>query len=146
MLDQDIHLLITGVPDPNRLVVSGRHNFDKKTWTRSIDGEQGDKPILSDVLLAYRQAEAVRPLEPSRVPGDLASAREALGEGFVRTFIERLAALGIDTVRLPGLSTAYSLQIGPRDVIRCRGRGLSCHWARARRCHPSGHRARVPPA
>ena len=117
VLDQDIHLRITGVPDPNRLVVSGRHNFDKETWTRSIDGEQGDKPILSDVLLAYRQAEAVHPLEPSRVPEDLASAREALGEGFVRTFIERLTSLGIDTVRLPGLSTAYSLQIGPRDVI-----------------------------
>ena len=117
VLDQDIHLLITGEPDPNRLVVSGRHNFDKETWTRSIDGEQGDKPILSDVLLAYRQAEAVYSLEPSRVPEDLASAREALGEGFVRPFIERLAALGIDTVRLPGLSTAYSLQIGSRDVI-----------------------------
>ena len=117
VLDQDIHLLITGVPDPNRLVVSGRHNFDKETWTRSIDGEQGDKPILSDVLLAYRQAEAVHPLEPSRVPEDLASAREALGERFVRTFIERLTSLGIDTVRLPGLSTAYSLQIGLRDVI-----------------------------
>lgn len=117
VLDQDIHLLITGKPDPNRLVVSGRHNFDRETRSRSVSGAQGDKPILTNVLLAYRQAETVRALEPSSVPRDLAEAREALGEQFARTFIERLAALNIDTVRLPGLSTAYSLHIGPRDVI-----------------------------
>ncbi len=117
VLNQDIYLLITGEPDPNRLVVSGRHNVDSQTWVRSIEGEQGDKPILSDVVLAYRQAETVRSLRPSNVPADLAGAREALGEGFARAFIERLAALGIDTVRLPDLSTAYSLRIGPRDVI-----------------------------
>lgn len=117
VLDQDIHLLITGEPDPNRLVVSGRHNFDRETWARSIDGGQGDKAILSDVLLAYRQAEAVRPAGPSLVPGGLPQAREALGVGFVPKFIDRLAALEIDTVRLPGLSTAYSLHVGPRDVV-----------------------------
>ena len=117
VLNQDIHLLITGEPDPNRLVVSGRHNFDRETWSRSIEGEQGDKPILSDVLLAYRQAEAVKPLVPSLVPADLAGARAALGADFARTFIDRLATVEIDTVRLPGLSTAYSLHIGKRDVI-----------------------------
>ncbi|MCT1997060.1 XRE family transcriptional regulator [Brachybacterium muris] len=117
VLDQDIHLLITGEPDPNRLVVSGRHNFDRETWARSIDGEQGDKAILSDVLLAYRQSETVRPLEPSRIPRDLPQAREALGPGFVPEFIDRLAALEIDTVRLSGLSTAYSLHVGARAVM-----------------------------
>lgn len=117
VLDQDIHLLITGAPDPNRLVVSGRHNFDRETRARSVDGEHGDRPILSDVLLAYRQAESVDPLTPSRVPENLPEARAALGEEFVRTFIERLAGLHIDTVRLSGLSTAYSLHVGSRDVI-----------------------------
>lgn len=117
VLDQDIHLLITGVPDPNRLVVSGRHNFDRETRARSIDGEQGDKPILSDVLLAYRQAEAVEALPPSRVPRSLADARTDLGQDFVRDFIERLASLDIDTVRLNGISTAYSLHVGSRDVV-----------------------------
>lgn len=117
VLDQDIHLLITGEPDPNRLVVSGRHNFDRDTWTRSIDGAQGDKAILSDVLLAYRQSETVRPLEPSRIPRDLPQARKALGPGFVRDFIDRLAAQKIDTVRLSGLSTAYSLHVGARAVM-----------------------------
>ncbi len=117
VLGQDIHLLITGEPDPNRLVLSARHKVDPQSWARSIDDEQGDRAILSDVLLAYRQAETVRPLKPSRIPEDMAGARAALGEGFVRTFVDRLAALQIDTVRIAGLSTAYSLHVGPRSVI-----------------------------
>ena len=39
VLDHDIHFLITGEPDPNRLVVSGRHNFDRETRSRSVNGE-----------------------------------------------------------------------------------------------------------
>ncbi|WP_297746444.1 ImmA/IrrE family metallo-endopeptidase [uncultured Tessaracoccus sp.] len=117
ILDQDIHLLITGEPDPNRLVVSGRHNFDRETWARSIDGGEGDKAVLSDVLLAYRQAEWVHSLKPSRVPSDLRQVREALGADFVPQFIDRLAAMEIDTVRLSGLSTAYSLHVGARAVM-----------------------------
>lgn len=117
VLDQDIHLLITGEPDPHRLVVSARHAFDPDTRQRRVDGESEDRPILADVQLAYRQAESVSPLPRSEVPADLAGARRALGGSFVRTFIDRLAGLGIDTVRLSGLNTAYSLHVGARDII-----------------------------
>lgn len=117
VLDQDIHLLITGKPDPNRLVVSGRHNFDHETGARRVDGAHSDRPILSDVALAYRQAAQVKGLRPSSIPATVEDARRVLGEGFARQFIQRLAALEIDTVRLNRLSTAYSLHVEDRDVI-----------------------------
>lgn len=51
------------------------------------------------------------------IPSDVEACRAALGEGFVRHFIERLEALGVDVVRIAELSTAYSFHINERPVI-----------------------------
>jgi len=117
VLDADIHLLITGQPDPNRLVPSARHNFDPESRARTVEDAAGDQLVLSDVALAYRQAASVVESVASTIPTDLASTVDALGPSFVRCFIERLAVMGIDVVRLSGLSTTYSLYFGDRAVI-----------------------------
>lgn len=51
------------------------------------------------------------------VPADVEACRTALGQGFVRPFIQRLEAMGVDVVRVVELSTAYSFRIGDRAVI-----------------------------
>ena len=55
LLSQDVHYLITGQPDPQRLVVSARHAFDRETRVRSVEGRQADDAVLADIALAFRQ-------------------------------------------------------------------------------------------
>jgi transcriptional regulator with XRE-family HTH domain len=113
----DLHWLITGQPDPNRVSIAARHDFDHATGQRTIPGRADDEQTLADIALAYRQAYP----EPGKVPdwpGSPASVREALGPDFVRPFADRLEKhLGVDVVRVAGLSTAYSFTIGGRPVI-----------------------------
>jgi hypothetical protein len=113
----DLHWLITGQPDPNRVNVAARHDFNHATGQRTVPGRAGDEQTLADIALAYRQAYA----EPGEVPdwpGSPASVREILGSDFVRPFAERLEKLlGVGVVRVAELSTAYSLTIGCRPVI-----------------------------
>jgi transcriptional regulator with XRE-family HTH domain len=116
-LGADLYWLITGQPDPNRVAVAARHDFDHSSGQRTIPGRAGDEPTLADIALAYRQAYP----EPGKAPdwpGSPASAREALGPGFVRPFADRLEKhLGVDVVRVAELSTAYSFTVGGRPVI-----------------------------
>jgi hypothetical protein len=113
----DLHWLITGQPDPHRLRVAARHDFDHSSGQRTIPGRAGDEPILADIALAYRQAYP-RPGNVPSWPESPASVREALGPGFVRPFADRLETqVGVDVVRVAELSTAYSFTVGGRPVI-----------------------------
>lgn len=121
VLDADMHELITGEPDPHRLVLSARHQFDHQTGERRLDGAAEDREILDGIRLAYAQAGELP--DSSSLPEDLESARRKLRPDFVRTFIGRLEAIGVDVVRINDLSTAYSFLIEGRAVIAIPGTG-----------------------
>jgi Zn-dependent peptidase ImmA (M78 family) len=144
LIGADLHWLITGQPDPNRLSVAARHNFDHETGLRTVPGRAGDGQTLADIALAYRQAYP-RPEtgpDPAIAVGRLTSAatvRETLGPGFVRRFADRLEQhLGVGVVRVPELSTAYSLTIGRRPVIAL---PVTANWFRENwdLAHELGH-------
>lgn len=131
-LGVDVHYLITGEADPNRLRVAARHSFDRETKTRFIAAGEADMELLADIAFAYRQG-AAGAIPPSTVPRTLDQLRELLGEGFVRRFVERLETIGIDVVRVPQLGTSYSLYVGPRAVIALKATGNWFHenWSLA---------------
>ncbi|MEL4503659.1 ImmA/IrrE family metallo-endopeptidase [Luteococcus sp. H138] len=137
-LEVDVHELITGRPDPNRLVLAARHQVDRDTWERTNDGAADDKQILADVGIALRNAARVAPQPASTIPQDVEDARAALGSDFVRPFMERLRDLGIDVVRVAGLGTSYSLHVGNRAVIAVpeNGNWFRENWDMA---HELGH-------
>jgi transcriptional regulator with XRE-family HTH domain len=117
LIGADLHWLITGNPDPNRLIVAARHDFDHATGLRSIPGRAGDEQALIDIALAYRQGYP-QPGKTPKLPTSAASARECLGPDFVRPFADRVEQnLEVDVVRLAALSTAYSFTVGGRLVI-----------------------------
>jgi IrrE N-terminal-like domain len=138
MIGADLHWLITGQPDPNRLSVAARHNFDHVTGQRSVPGREGDAQALEDIALAYRQAFP-QPGSCGMWPVSPAAVREALQPDFVRPFAERLEQhLGIGVVRVAELSTAYSFTIGGRPVIAIPATG---NWFRENwdLAHELGH-------
>lgn len=140
-LGADIHWLITGRPDPHRLVVAARHTFDHETGQRGVPGREADDEVLSGIDLAYRQAYP-HPQEVPALPDSAAQVRATLGEGFVRPFANRLEVLfGVDVVRVADLSTAYSFTVGGRPVIAVPATGNWFHenWSMA---HELGHLAK----
>ena len=113
-----LHWLITGQPDPNRVSVAARHNFDHATGERSVLGRDGDDQTLADIALAYRQTYPEPATGVDDWPGSAQAVRDVLGPDFVRPFANRLEQrMGIGVVRVAQLSTAYSLTIGGRPVI-----------------------------
>lgn len=116
-LGADLHWLITGQEDPNRLSIAARHDFSHFDGQRTVPGRAGDEPTVADIALAYRQAYR----EPGKMPDwprGAESIREALGPDFVRPFADRLEkCLGVDVVRVAELSTAYSFTVRGRPVI-----------------------------
>ncbi|GAA1841857.1 helix-turn-helix domain-containing protein [Asanoa iriomotensis] len=137
-LKADVHYLITGEPDPLRLRMVARHDFDQLTGRREVRGADLDKEILEDVALAYRQA-ATAQLPDSAIPSSVGDACAALGPNFVRPFVDRLASrLDIDVVRLSELSTSYSFTLSGRGVILVPADG---NWFRQNWClaHELGH-------
>jgi hypothetical protein len=139
-LDADVHWLITGEPDPNRLVVAARHRFDHETGRRDVPGREADEQALRDIALAYRQSGgAARPAAP--LPTSAEQVRAALGEDFVRPFADRLEArLGVDVVRVAELSTAYSFTLGAQRVIALPATG-NWFWENWSIAHELGHLA-----
>lgn len=135
-LGADLHFLITGAPDPNRVVASARHSFDQETRQHHIPGKDVDLPQLEAVLLAYEQVQGDLP--NSVVPTSLSEARAALGDGFIRPFADRLDALGIDVVRLGDLTSAYSFWFGDRAVIVLKATG-NWFWENWSLAHELGH-------
>jgi Zn-dependent peptidase ImmA (M78 family) len=114
----DLHWLITGQSDPNRVSIAARHNFDHSTGERSIPGRDGDDQTLADIALAYRQAHPEAAAGGYDWPRSAQAVREVLGPDFVRPLADLLERhLGIGVVRVAELSTAYSLTIGGRPVI-----------------------------
>src|SRR5699024_1064019 len=106
--------------------------------TRSVDGLDGDRALRADGRLAFAQAGVERP--GALLPADAAQVRKLLPEGFVREFIEHLAMLDVDVVRLDGLSTAYSFTVEGRPVILLpeSGNWFYENWSLA---HELGHLA-----
>lgn len=116
-LDTDLHWLVTGVPDPSRLRVAARHDFDHETGRRDVPGRGGDERTLLDIGIAYRQAFP-EPRQRPGLPKDADAVRAVLGDDFVRPMADRLEdRLGVGVVRVAELSTAYSFTLGGRDVI-----------------------------
>lgn len=140
LFQSDVHWIITGEPDPHRLILAARHDFDPSTGKRSNPGRDGDADELRNVELAYRQAYGGNgmPGVLPRVPSEL---REVLGDDFIRPFVERLESrLGVDVVRIAGVSTAYSFTFGSRHVmvIPAMGNWFRENWSIA---HELGHLA-----
>jgi transcriptional regulator with XRE-family HTH domain len=141
VLAVDVHWLITGQPDPFRLVVAARHDFDPETGTRDVPGGLRDEQTLADINLAYRQA--FQSWTPHRVdlPRTPAELSEQLGEGFVRPLAGRVeSVLDVDVIRLPNIGTSYSFNVGPRAVIviAATGNWFRENWSIA---HELGHLA-----
>lgn len=129
-LNEDVYWLITGEPDPNRILVNARHDFDRITGHRSIPGYERDKEVLTDIGLAYRQGYPAPSANHNgtELPTNAIDARTALGQDFVRTLVDRIEEhFGIDVVRVKELSTAYSFEIGGRMVIAVPANG---NWFR----------------
>lgn len=138
-LGADLHWLITGDTDPNRVVFAARHSFDPVTMQRSIPSIEEDRRVLDDICLAYMQAYLDQPATVPELPSSAAEIRTVLGDDFVRPFIERLETrLGIDAVRMTDLSTAYSFTVCGQPVIAVPGEGNWFHenWSLA---HELGH-------
>lgn len=136
-LGSDIHYLITGKEDPNRLMLSARHDFDHETKQRSADGSKSDESLLADVRLAYDQVGQI-PASPN-LPADPAEARSCLGEDFVLPFVERIEQAGVDIIRLEGLQRPWSFTLHGRHVIAmppANGNWFYANWSLA---HEMGH-------
>lgn len=138
VLGADVHELITGTPDPHRLVLAARHSFDHDTGARSVAGLDGDRSLLADVRLAYAQVAPVR--AALDLPSGVEAVRRLLHPDFVRTFVDRLAEIEVDVIRIDGLSTAYSFPVEDRPVILLPESGNWFHenWSLA---HELGHLA-----
>jgi hypothetical protein len=118
LLNEDVYWIITGEPDPHRMVVAARHNFDPTSGAREVPGADTDEQILNDVALAYRQAYRGVELAAPELPSDVDGVRSALGSDFVRPFIDRLESrLDVDVVRVSELSTSYCMSIAGKRVI-----------------------------
>lgn len=126
-LDADIHELVTGAPDPRRVVFAARHDFDRVTGLRSVPSLDDDKETIESIRVAYAQANL-----PERdwmsPPADPRDMRALLGDGFPRPFIDRIESkLGVDVIRVAELGTSYTATIGGRPVIMIPAKG---NWFR----------------
>lgn len=137
-LDADMHELVTGEPDPRRVVLTARHVYDRATYRRSVPSFEEDKETLENIRVAYVQAGS--PSDSySGGSSDPADMRALLGDDFVRPFISRIESkLGVDVVRVPELGTAYTATIAGRSVIMIPAKG---NWFRENwdLAHELGH-------
>ena len=118
LLGIDVYWLITGNDDPNRLVLFARHTFDRDTREHLVSGHTENESVLQGVALAYRQAFSDQPAELAPLPSTAQDVGEILGNDFVRFFAGRVEErLSVDVVRIPGLTTAYGLEVLGRRVI-----------------------------
>lgn len=137
-LDADMHELVTGEPDPRRVVLAARHDFDRATYRRSVPTFEEDKGTLENIRVAYAQA-GLPAHQIEGLPATPDAMRERLGEGFIRPFVRRIESeLGVDVVRVPELGTAYTATIAGRPVIiiPAKGNWFRENWDLA---HELGH-------
>lgn len=118
VLGADTHWLITGTPDPFQVKVAARHQWDAASRSRTNSGRDDDQAVLVTVVDVYRAAFPHGPAASGEVPRDPAELRRVLGEGFVFDFVGNVEReLGVDVIRIPGLTTDYSLRLGDRGII-----------------------------
>ncbi|MFJ1457505.1 helix-turn-helix domain-containing protein [Nocardia sp. N2S4-5] len=117
-LGTDLYWLVTGDPDPHRVRIAARHRWDAGQGLRINPGRQHDDEILQRVAVTYEAAFPEGPSPSMSLPDNAPAMREILGEHFVRSYGEVVEdRLGVDVVRLPMLSTDYSLSIGSRAIV-----------------------------
>ena len=94
--------------------------------------------MLEDVQLAYAQAGDIP--EPLSLPSSVEEVRNFLHPDFVRHFIEHLAAIEVDVVRLDEVANDYSFTVESRPVIvlKATGNWFRENWSLA---HELGHLA-----
>ncbi len=140
-LGADTHWLITGAPDPLAVSVAARHSWDARRRVRVNDGQEEDRTILDQVVSLYRAAYPQGPAGSGPLPATPAALRNALGSTFVRNFANAIESeLGVDVIRIPGLTTDYSIRIGERGVIvlATQSSWFRSNWSLA---HELGHLA-----
>ncbi|MEU4652296.1 ImmA/IrrE family metallo-endopeptidase [Nocardia fluminea] len=114
----DLHLLVTGAVAPRRVRIAARHTWDSNRGVRVNPGRAHDEKLLGQVVHAYNAAFPDGPPSSRPLPDDPADMRTTLGGSFVRQFGSVVESrLGVDVIRLPMLSTDYSLTIGSRAII-----------------------------
>lgn len=142
VLGRSVHWFVTGQEDPQAPLIAARHTFNPETGHRAVPDPANDKTILDGIALAYRQVASELPAGPDEIPSSAADVRRDLGEDFVRPFAERIESrLGVDVVRISGLSTDYSIRVAQRWVIvlAATGNWFRENWSLA---HELGHIAR----
>ncbi|WP_459981634.1 ImmA/IrrE family metallo-endopeptidase [Nocardioides sp. AN3] len=140
-LGADIHWLITGTSDPLRVDIAARHAWDPLRGQRVNPGRERDEQILQNVVRAYRTAYPEGPPASTSLPTDPHEVRRLLPAEFVRGFADVAERwLGVDVIRVPDVSTDYSLRIGARGVILL---ASTPHWFRSNwsLAHEIGHLA-----
>lgn len=127
-LGANLHWLLTGDDDPHQVNVAARHGWDTRRRKRTNPGKTADEPILVEIAHAYRETYPTA-LTPSRdLSPNPENLRGELGPDFVRRFAEVIEEqLDIDVIRMPGITTDYSLTIGKRGIIVL---AASQHWFR----------------
>lgn len=138
VLGVSVHELITGEPDPHRLVLAARHAFDHKTGERRVDSAAADRAALEDVRLAYIQAG--RSASVQKLPADVEAIRNLLHPDFVPSFSGNLAGIGVDVVRFAAVSTSYCFTVEDRPVIVLPETG-NWFWENWALAHELGHLA-----
>ncbi|MCX4093195.1 helix-turn-helix domain-containing protein [Nocardia sp. alder85J] len=117
-LGTDLYWLVTGEQDPHRVRIAARHSWDAAQRLRVNPGRTGDDNLLERVAGTYAAAYPDGPPPSRPLPGNPTAMREVLGEHFARDYgVTVEDRLGVDVVRLPMLSTDYSLSIGSRAVV-----------------------------
>lgn len=140
-LDADVHELVTGVPDPRRILVLARHDFDRTSRSRSVPTHESDREVLENVRIAITQAGVEGRQSEIATPADADEMRLVLGDGFVRPFIDRIEErLGVQVIRVAEIGTAYTGMFSglPVIVIPAKGNWFRENWDLA---HELGHLA-----
>lgn len=118
VLNADLYWLVTGDQDPHRVRIAARHSWDSAQRSRVNPGRVEDDELLERVVETYAAAYPDGPSASKPLPPSPLAMREALGEHFARDYGARVEdRLDVDIVRLPLLSTDYSLRIGSRAVV-----------------------------
>lgn len=117
-LGADVYWMITGRDDPRKVEIAARHKWDAKHRRRDNPGRDVDEVVLDQVIAAYQAAFPSGPPASRSLPKNPHALRELLGEAFVREFSDEVETkLGVDIVRIAGLTTDYSLRIGSRSIV-----------------------------
>lgn len=123
VLHVSIDWVLTG-EEPFPVRIAARHNFSQINGYELSRSAAGERAILDDVALVFRQVAAdIQPLAQRAVPADPAVAREMLIDGvgadWTRRFaeaVERVFGIDVVKVAMPN-AVGYSMQLANATVI-----------------------------